>query len=109
MDPSQRLTCSQALSHPYLASLDKQQGGQAAAAASGRVMSGSQAESSMHGGRGGRKGSVVAGQQGGDPMDEDMPSPPARYGGCAVGQGSKGQGQGRHGAVPYSAAARWSL
>lgn len=91
MDPSQRLTCSQALSHPYLASLDKQQGGQAAAAAaSGRALSGSHAESSMNGGRGGRKGSVAAGQQGGDPMDEDMPSPPARYDGCALRLGSRG-------------------
>ncbi|KAG2485076.1 hypothetical protein HYH03_016173 [Edaphochlamys debaryana] len=65
VDPSARLTCAQALGHPYLAGLEERTGG-------GRATSGA---SHAEGHRAqGRKPSV---QPGGDPMDEDMPSPPA--------------------------------
>jgi cyclin-dependent kinase-like len=57
VDPGQRLTCAQALQHPYLAGLEGLSGGRGGAPES----------SGVRGGRGGR----------GDPMDEDMPSPPA--------------------------------
>nr|AGC12987.1 long flagella protein 5 [Chlamydomonas reinhardtii] len=66
VDPSARLTCSQALSHPYLAALDERSGGGVGRAAS------SSAAPADSGVRQGRK--VTA-----DPMDEDMPSPPARH------------------------------
>ncbi|GLC70208.1 hypothetical protein PLESTF_000938000 [Pleodorina starrii] len=83
VDPAQRLTCSQALAHPYLAALEEKASGAAAAAAAsaGRVTSGGAAESSSAARTPGRKASLqMGGSSGGaagDPMDEDMPSPPA--------------------------------
>lgn len=83
VDPSARLTCSQALSHPYLAALDERSGGGVGRAAS------SSAAPADSGVRQGRK--VTA-----DPMDEDMPSPPARWGrwGTTAGLGAEGGGGG---------------
>lgn len=66
VDPHQRLTCQQALAHPYLASLSDGSAGYR------RSNSGVHAESSHR--RSGRKGLLGSS----DAMDEDMPSPPAR-------------------------------
>ncbi|GIL71091.1 hypothetical protein Vretifemale_1728 [Volvox reticuliferus] len=77
VDPAQRLTCSQALAHPYLAALEEKQSG--ASASASRVTSGGATETSSAR-VAGRKTSLQMGSgggAGGDPMDEDMPSPPA--------------------------------